>query len=57
MKFVFEKATIINTYTAMKSCIKNLDESGRSGAIRSQKAQNCLICYACFSFFVLALFF
>lgn len=35
----------MNTYAAMKSGIKNLDESGCSGAISSQKAQKRLDAY------------
>uniref|UniRef100_N1QTY0 Uncharacterized protein n=1 Tax=Aegilops tauschii TaxID=37682 RepID=N1QTY0_AEGTA len=38
-KFGPEKATIINTYAVMKSGMKNLDQSGNTSAISSQKAQ------------------
>ncbi|KAM0900966.1 hypothetical protein ACQ4PT_020280 [Festuca glaucescens] len=44
-KFGPQKATIMNTYAAMKSGMKNLDESGCSGAISSQKAQKRLDAY------------
>jgi hypothetical protein len=41
----------MNTYAAMKSGIKNLDESGCSGAISSQKAQKRLVCDVRFFYF------
>ncbi|KAL6598064.1 hypothetical protein ACP70R_046485 [Stipagrostis hirtigluma subsp. patula] len=35
-----EFATIISTYSVMKSGIKNVDDNGQSGAIISRKAKN-----------------
>jgi hypothetical protein len=34
----------INTFAVMKSGIKNVDSTGRTGPIPSHKAQKCLVC-------------
>jgi hypothetical protein len=38
-KFGPEKASTLNTYAVMKSGFKNVDSTGRSAPIRSDKAQ------------------
>lgn len=42
-KFGPESGTNMNTFSVMKSGMKNVDETGRPGAISSRKAQDIVV--------------
>ncbi|KAG2583731.1 hypothetical protein PVAP13_6KG237000, partial [Panicum virgatum] len=50
-KFGSGKAGTLNTYAVMKSGVKNVDSSGKSAPIRSQKAQKRLVCHSPYAFY------